>query len=228
MARNVSCDVNEEQPERLTCARVEADFLRTLGINVAAGRDFIADDDIPNAPRVALIRHGLWVRRYGADPRAVGRSINLNGQPVSIVGVLPEDFEFPLLGDADVLRPIQLRLPTPEQERIVRFVLAVGRLRAGVTVAEAEAALEPLLNRTIESVGSGLDSGAFARLRSLHDREVGDAALAARLLLGAVAVLLLIACVNVTSPILARLAARASSRCGRLWARGAVGSPGWR
>ncbi|MGH9371548.1 MAG: ABC transporter permease, partial [Vicinamibacterales bacterium] len=73
-----TCDVAEEQPERVRCGTVEYNFLRVLGVSVAVGRDFAPEDDVRGAPRVALISHGLWVRRYGADPSVVGRMLTLD------------------------------------------------------------------------------------------------------------------------------------------------------
>src|SRR5262245_10891649 len=95
-----TCLIVEEQPEGLRCGSVEHNFLRVLGVHVAVGRDFAPEDDIRGAPRVALISHALWVRRYGADPRVVERTFTLETsrrpvEQVSIIGVLPPDFEMP-------------------------------------------------------------------------------------------------------------------------------------
>jgi putative ABC transport system permease protein len=119
------CDVTEQPAERLSCARVEANLLRVLGRSVFAGRDFTSQDDVRGAPRVALIRYGLWVKRFGADRNAIGRSLNLDGHPVSIVGILPPDFE-PPEGSADVFLPQQL-FPLPELRFWLRTIARMLR-----------------------------------------------------------------------------------------------------
>jgi predicted permease len=202
-----SCDVTEQPAERLSCARVEANLLRVLGRSVLAGRDFTAQDDVRGAPRVALLRYGLWVRRFGADRNAIGRTLNLDGQPVLIVGILPPDFE-PPEGSADVFLPQQL-FPVPEPRFWLR---SIARLQPNATVQQAEAAAQPLKTGWVaRNPNVGNSAGPFTarvRVRSLQDSQVGDAPRAAWFLLGAVAALLLIACVNVTNLMLARIVAR--------------------
>jgi predicted permease len=201
------CDATEQPAERLSCARVEANLLRVLGRSVFAGRDFTDEDDVRGAPRVALLRYGLWVRRFGGDRNAIGRTLNLDGQPVSIVGILPPDFE-PPEGSADVFLPQQL-FPIAE----ARFWLrTIARLQPNATVQQAEAAAQPVMAGWMaRNPNVGNSAGPFAahvRVRSLLDSQVGDAPRAAWFLLGAVAALLLIACVNVTNLMLARIVAR--------------------
>ncbi len=203
LASGRPCDVTEQPAERLSCARVEANLLRVLGRSVLAGRDFTAQDDVRGAPRVALLRYGLWVRRFGKDPNAIGRTLNLDGQPVSIVGILPPDFE-PPEGSADVFLPQQL-FPVIEP----RFLLwTIARLQPNATVQQAEAAAQPLMAGWSGSLPKNVRNSFRLRVRSLRDTQVGDAPRAAWFLLGAVAALLLIACVNVTNLMLARIVAR--------------------
>ncbi len=126
-----TCEISEAQPEGIRCGRVEHNLLRVLGVHVAAGRDFSPDDDLRGTPRVALISHALWVRRYGSNPRVVERTLSLETpmglwSPVRIVGVLPEDFEMPLEA-ADILIPAQLRPLDPKAPFASRIV-ALGRL----------------------------------------------------------------------------------------------------
>jgi len=201
------CDVTEQPAERLSCARVEANLLRVLGRSVFAGRDLTPQDDVRGAPRVALIRYGLWVKRFGADRNAIGRTLNLDGQPVSIIGILPPDFE-PPEGSADVFLPQQL-FPIAEPRYWLR---TIARLQPNATVQQAEAAAQPLLAgwvaRNPPIARNKVFNSARVRVRSLRDSQVGDAPRAAWFLLGAVAALLLIACVNVTNLMLARIVAR--------------------
>jgi putative ABC transport system permease protein len=201
-----ACDLTEQQPVRLDCLDVEANLLRVLGVKVVAGRDFTSGDDAPGAPRVALIRHSLWLQRFGGDPDAIGRTLSVDGRPVSIAGVLPADFELPNMGNSEILLPMQLAPGSPQGP--TRLLRAFGRLKPGVTIPQAYAALQPLFQQMLKNVPPSFRSEVTLRVRSLHDRQMGDAARTAWLLLAAVGALLLIACVNVTNLLLARLAAR--------------------
>src|SRR5580658_546016 len=96
------CDLGSQTPQRIACIAVEANFLNTLGISPAIGRDFTKNDDRPHAPLVALVSYGTWKSRFGGDPNVLGRGIDVDGQPVSVIGVLPRSFEMPQLGDADI------------------------------------------------------------------------------------------------------------------------------
>jgi predicted permease len=204
-----TCDVTEQQPERLLCAAVESNFLRTLGVRVALGRDFTPEDDVRGVPPVAIISHEVWIRRFGADPGAISRTLNLNGKRIPVIGVLPAGFAVPG-GHSDILQPQQAYL----RDRFDGALLAAfGRLKPGVTPERAEAAIAPIIAAT--AMGSGGIRPASVpghtsqpRVVPLRDYLLGDASRVAWLLLGAVAGLLLIACVNVTNLILARMAAR--------------------
>jgi putative ABC transport system permease protein len=204
-----TCDIAEEQPEQVRCGVVESNFLRMLGVRVAVGRDFAPDDDVRGAPRVALISHGLWVRRYGADPSVVGRTLSLETgtrpvQRVPILGVLPPDFEMPV-ETAEILLPFQLRPLDPDLP-FSSFITTLARLKPDVTPERAELMLAPQLPAMLELMPS--NPRAAWRVRPLHDRRIGDAARVAWLLIGAVATFLLIACVNVTNLLLTREAER--------------------
>jgi putative ABC transport system permease protein len=204
-----TCDVTEQQPERLLCAAVESNFLQTLGVRVTLGRDFTAEDDVRGAPPVAIISHDVWTRRFGADPGAIGQTIDLNGKRSRVIGVLPAGFAAPGVdGQADILQPQQL-LATFDGAILTAF----GRLKPGVTPEQAEAAIAPIIKATLKGSG-GLQPASppgdnlQPRVVRLRNYLVGDASRVAWLLLGAVTGLLLIACVNVANLILVRLAAR--------------------
>ncbi len=107
------CDLTEEKPARLSCASVEATFLPTLGVSPVLGRNFTAEEDRPNAPKVALISYQLWQKRFGRDPGVLNRLLSLDGQPARIIGVLPKEFEMPALEAADVVTPQALDDPPP-------------------------------------------------------------------------------------------------------------------
>src|SRR6185436_13910436 len=96
VSRTPECDITEEQrPERVRCAYVRDNFLETLQMRVALGRDFTPEDDVRGAPSVVIISHGLWLRRFGGDRNAIGRFLNIGSRSVPIIGVLPRDFETP-------------------------------------------------------------------------------------------------------------------------------------
>jgi predicted permease len=200
-----TCDVTEQQPERLVCAKVESNFLETLGVRPAVGRDFTAEDDVRLAPATAIISHEVWTRRYRADSNAIGKTLELNGKSITIAGVLPAGFAMPG-AEADVLLPQQI-YPVPPGSQSSSVFKAFGRLKPGVTPEQAQAAIAPLLADNFKDL-PGFNKGAKPRVVALRDYLVGDAARVAWLLLAAVAGLLLIACVNVANLILARMAAR--------------------
>lgn len=199
------CDLSEQNPVRLSCVRVESTFLPVFGIQPVVGRNFTADEDRPNAPRVALISHGLWQRRFGGDPSVPGRTISLDGLPATIIGVLPADFELPNLAQADVMVPQAVGAQQRPQGAVLRVF---ARLKPGVTPEQAKAALEPLYQRSVTFVPPRFQKMVGLRVRSVRDRQVQDARLASWLLFGAVGAVLLIACANVANLLLARAAGR--------------------
>jgi predicted permease len=209
------CTIGEAEPAEVTCARVDNTFLRVLGVTVAEGRDFTPEDDVRGAPLVALISHALWRTRYGADPAAVGRTLSLDRtnapvQRVPIVGVLPADFEMPI-GTADILLPMRMR-PLDMNQPFMSFLTAFGRLKRDVTTERAALMLAPQLTDVLQFISPAgrptWSARATWRVRPLRDRRVGDAARVAWLLIAAVVVFLLIACVNVANLMLARVAER--------------------
>src|SRR5215467_3178150 len=131
LGNGMPCDLTEERPERLNCARVESNFLDVLGVPVSLGRNFTAEDDRKGAPPVAIISPALWQRRFGSVPWAGGKRLQIDGKPVRIVGVLPPNFESPL-GEPDLFLPQQLRPVDPNQTGS-RFFTTIGRLKPGVT-----------------------------------------------------------------------------------------------
>jgi predicted permease len=215
MSGTDECTIGEAQPAAVRCARVDNNFLRALGVTVVEGRDFTPEDDVRGAPLVAIISHALWRSRYGADPAVVGRTLSLDStnapsQRVPIVGVLPADFEMPI-ETADILLPMRMR-PLDMNQPFMTILTAFGRLKPDVSAERAELMLGPQLSEVLQFMPPAgratWSSRASWRVRPLRDRRVGDAARVAWLLIGAVAVFLLIACVNVANLMLARVAER--------------------
>jgi hypothetical protein len=201
----IACDLTENNPLRLACLRVESGFLDLLGVRPAAGRSFTRDEDHPNGPRVAMISHALWHSRFAADPRVPGRTLLLDGVPTVIVGVLPANFLMPTLTHADVLLPLALDASRETSGRALR---AFGRLAPGVTIESARAGLAPYFARTLETVPPRFRKEVTLRVRSVRDRQLGEARLASLTLFGAVLAVLLIACANLANLLLARGASR--------------------
>ncbi|HSB13758.1 MAG TPA: ABC transporter permease [Bryobacteraceae bacterium] len=202
------CDLNDTNPVRLRCAYVDASLLPALGVEPIRGRNFTAAEDRPNAPRAAIISHRLWQSRFAGDPGAIGRPVPLDGQPTAVVGVLPPGFELPSLATADLLVPLALNEVEQRTRRTATLLFTVGRLRPGVTVPQAIAALQPLLEKSLESVSPGFRKEVKLRLRPLRDRQIQDSRRASWILLASVLAVLLIACSNVANLLLARAAAR--------------------
>ena len=215
------CDLTEQNPVRLKCALVESTFLPTFGIRPLLGRNFTPEEDRPNAQRVALISYGLWRSRFAGDPNLPGRAISLDGRPTVVVGILPAQFEMPNLGHDDILLPSALDGSTdrgPEARQII--LRAFARLKPGISITQAGAAMEPLFQKSLDYVPPQFRNEVSFRVRSLRDRQIQDARVASWVLLGSVFAVLLVACTNVANLLLAR----ATNRVRELAVRTALGA----
>ena len=208
-AGGAGCDLTENTPERLSCAVVDWTFLPTLGVEPLLGRNFTRDEDRPNVPRVAILSYALWQSRFGANPNIIGRSISVDTKPVTVAGVLPATFEMPTLGPDDILFPQALDPASLVHPQTGVSLRVFGRLKPGISIPQAAAAMEPLFRQSLQWVPAGFRSEVKFRIRSLRDRQTQDAQTASWVLFGAVLTVLLIACANVTNLLIARGAARA-------------------
>jgi len=202
------CDLTAIEPTRLRCAQAESTFLPTLGITPIHGRNFTKDEDLPNAPKVALLSHRLWRSHFGANPRILGETIQLQGEPVRLIGVLPRDFELPSLSHADIVMPQALDEARERARQRQMFLTVFGRLKPGMTLQQARASFQPSFEHSLQFVPPGFRKEVQLRMNLLRDRQVRDTRQASLVLFGAVVCVLLVACANVANLMLARSAAR--------------------
>ena len=196
-------------PERYLGSYTSVNVFRMLGQAPMLGRDFTAEDEQPGAPPVVIIAHSVWKSRYGGDPKAVGRVIRVNDLPSTIVGVMPEGFHFPFVDE--VWQPIGVNTNMMAAKRKSRtpIVYAFGRVSDGATIEQAQSELDSLMQSLAQQFPA-TNKGIGARLQRLQDFLTGPVLQQmAKLLMAAVLLVLLIACVNVANLLLTRTTRRA-------------------
>jgi putative ABC transport system permease protein len=202
------CDVTEQNPVRLNCAQVEQTFLPTFGTEPILGRNFTADEDRKDAPLVAILSYGLWKSRFGGSPDVLRKTIPLDGKTARIVGVLPAWFEMPALRPADILVPLALDETQQRQSTPGAVLRTFARLKPGVGVTQAIAALQPWFESAVSGAPPQFRKEIHLSVRNLRERQTSDARLASWILLGSVFAVLLVACTNVANLLLARATVR--------------------
>ncbi len=199
--------IGVSQPERIQGALVSSNFFQTLGVQPALGRVFAAEEEKADAPRVAIISYGLWQRRFGGDTALIGSTRTFNGEPITIVGVMPPGFavQFPPSLQMDMWSP--LRHDSEDNDRIAHYLYVIGRLKDGVSLEQAQAGMN-VIARQLRERYPDTNAASGVNLIRLHQQLVGRVQPYLYVLFAAVGFVLLIACANVANLMLARLSGR--------------------
>ena len=198
----------EAEPERLLGVRVSGNYFKMTGVTAAVGRTLEPQDEAAGSPKVVVITYGLWQRRYGGEQSIAGRTIRLNSEPYTVVGVLPKSFEFnraameiavPLAAETDPARAVRSS---------ISFLRVFGRLKPGITKMQAESDLSRVMQELRQEYP--VDNAAETAIKAvaLQEEIAGGSGTMLSVLMGAVSLVLLIACANISSLLIVRAARR--------------------
>ncbi len=196
----------EAEPLQVQAALVNADLFKTLGGEAAIGRVISAEEDRSGAERVVVLSHGFWLRHFGGDQHVIGRQIPLSGNNYTVIGVMRPDFSMPL-ESPDVWVALRVANPLAAGVRGVHFLRTYLRLKPDVTLAQAQTEMDGINGRLAQAYPDE-NRERTRRLMPLHERVTGEVRTALLILFGAVGLVLLVACANFSSLLLARSAAR--------------------
>src|ERR1700704_5569049 len=206
-SRNLS-GIPGREPERIPVAYVTANFFNVIGLPPQIGRTFTEDEDRPGAPSLAVISDRLWERAFHRDPQVVGRPMLFHGTPITVIGVMPREMDSPHGVDAWFAVMRRANIPGWQNRVNHPMFFGWGRLKEGVTVEQARGEIKAISAR-LEKLYPATNAGTGANVRPLLDSLLGNYRTSLALLLGAVALVLLIACANLANLLAVRGAARA-------------------
>jgi hypothetical protein len=197
-------------PERLLGARVGGNFFRLLGIAPALGRDFVGDDDQPGAQRTAILTHEYWQGRFLGDPSLLGKTIELDNEPATVVGILPEHFQFPLMGRANLFMPLALGV-NERADRTTRWLAVLARRKSSVPPQRMQQSLDSLTRSLAEKYpGTNAGKGVYSTtLAEEIGRHQGNEVVVA--VFGIMILVLLVVCSNIAGLMLAKPSMPSSS-----------------
>jgi putative ABC transport system permease protein len=206
-SRNLS-GIPGREPERISVAYVTENFFKVIGLPPQVGRTFTKDEDKPGAPPLAVISDRLWDRSFHRDPKIVGQPMNFHGTPITVIGVMPREMDSPHNVDAWFAVMRRANIPGWQNRANHPMFFGWGRLKDGVTVPQARGEIKAIAAR-LEKLYPATNTGVSAEVRPLLENLLGNYRTSLALLLGAVALVLLIACANLANLLAVRGAARA-------------------
>jgi putative ABC transport system permease protein len=194
-------------PERIQAAVVSYNFFETLGVRPAIGRTFLPEEEKLTAPRVVVLSHGLWQRRFGGEQNLIGKTLTFNGEQFTVAGVMPAGFQIQFPASLAVEMWTPLRQGPTDNDRKEHYLYTLARLKAGVSLEQAQAGMN-LMARQLQQQYPDTNSASGVNIVPLLKQLVGGVQPYLYLLFAAVGFVLLIACANVANLMLARLAGR--------------------